>query len=648
MFGKRRPLDSIPTGLITKLAGMLQKDRKALEEARSLSSWMSCGISRVKVTEEDVRSLCPELGSSFKIQGWSILVQGADGLWRTQDVPYTLSLSSLRSSLLYLKSFQNPLPKDQEVTVQLDCHPSLYSAVLSSLPFCHWEVIQSSLIIRLRSVFMFQLGIPCKLVTLGMGNPTTSFGRGSFSCMVRFVRGQDRCSCLTFDSASILCQPNFSPCCDKGCGFSFNSPLGRRFTRFPGASFGVSVFPCDVHRLRSLMWELEGRKLRRKKVRQFVSDFLLKSSLHYYDTWESVLRGFGFPDYESFAREWSSALDRPPDLKRVPIYLSIDPIQDVDFVPPSDDLSCCSHFFPDLRLSDSGDFLPFCSNPVPGCALWESSDPYSPQLGAREFQRLARVQPLDPILKRTFKKLKVFQRNYQIIWSDPNCLHSDTCGCSVSLRCLYPEASGQIFYSSQRTPRAQISDLVTQLDRYYTMGAVVKSISCDEKDFCWDYFRRVQALIRQVADPTHLSYLRHQRRKKWWISVLDGWVYCYTVEFLFSFPENSSDEVIKSYLVRTALDIKSTGVILSCFSSSFEIVRTPDFWSLQGRGSYAGVNFSGPSLVDVLLDMYKRGFVDDPSLTLKVQDICYSSCLTDGQRSELITKMVQVMQNPSL
>jgi len=648
----------MPPDLISRLAVVLQSDKKSYDEACSLTSWISCGISRVKLTEEDIRNVCPELGSSFRISGWNINVLCADDLWRSYDVPHKLSLMSLRSDLLYLKNFKNPVSSNPDVTVKIDCHPSLYSAIISCLPLCHWEIVQSSLCIRLRSVLLSSLGIPCSVVVCGMGNPTTSLGRGSFPCMLRFVRGQDRCSCLTFEPMGLLTFSHFSPCCSFGCGFKvlFSSSSLPRFTRFPGATFGLSVFPCDVHVLYKQRCDLERRGISWKKINRRTKNFLKSSSLHFYSTWEEVLKGFGFSSYHEFSREWSFSPSAPYNLPRVLPYDSLFPLVDFDLVQQPPDQEALSNIFPDLAIPDTGQSFSFSPlslgslvqyapiarlDPRPLCSSHQERDLFI----IRGLQRFVRTQTSHPSLKRLFKRSKTLCQGFTVSWSDPSCHHTDSCGCVITLDCLFPEFNGISFTSCRTLLSDQLSDLVNQMDSFLSGAPVIALELNQNKDSeSWHYFRRLQTVIRRVKNPMIYTFLRSQRRLRWSISVVDGWVYCYTSDFLFSFPEGASDIDIESNLYRTCGDVRSTGVILSSFVSSFDIIHTPDFWSLQGRGSFLGINFSGPRLVDLLLDMFKRGFYDDPCYVLESKHFYYSSCLTDGERSELISRMIQVMR----
>lgn len=88
----------------------------------------------------------------------------------------------------------------------------------------------------------------------------------------------------------------------------------------------------------------------------------------------------------------------------------------------------------------------------------------------RAVQRLVRTGTnICPALKKLFKKSKKMQRGFDIVWSDPNCTHSETCGCRLTLVGKTAELKDVSFKSSSPTIDGQYQDVIAQMNTFLTM-----------------------------------------------------------------------------------------------------------------------------------------------------------------------------------
>jgi len=53
-----------------------------------------------------------------------------------------------------------------------------------------------------------------------------------------------------------------------------------------------------------------------------------------------------------------------------------------------------------------------------------------------------------------------------ITWTNPNCHHSDACGCKVTVITKCPEFKGQTFTSTASTVQMQYDDVISQMNTF--------------------------------------------------------------------------------------------------------------------------------------------------------------------------------------
>jgi len=86
----------------------------------------------------------------------------------------------------------------------------------------------------------------------------------------------------------------------------------------------------------------------------------------------------------------------------------------------------------------------------------------TPDSDLRAVQKFVRKSSELPAeFKKLFKKKKLMQ-NFALEWTNENCVHSDTCGCRVTLKGLCADLKGRVFTSDAPTIQGQFADIIAR------------------------------------------------------------------------------------------------------------------------------------------------------------------------------------------
>lgn len=325
------PQKECPDDLLSRLGRMLRVDPKLCDHCFAYCSHITCGLSLVPFTKSDVLNLVPESEGRVRMNGMLIEVQGRDGLYRSMDRIFNTSMEALSRDVRTLLSVgvKPDVPKER-YTVRIAAKKDLFSAILSAIPVGEWSLEGEALLVSLSCQCLSFLAVPFEFVD-DAGNKNPFMGQGKLSCLVRFVRTQHRCVCLTFSDCRTLFGPRFSRLSELEAArldpVSFKKPAIH--SSCVHALKQGTFIPSEIHRLFSIkrFWSFAAvdefikstslsqfffvdrnlDELTLRKVKKSVQKNLygpngsasVLTSVHHF-----ILVSFGYWTYEDFCRDF--------------------------------------------------------------------------------------------------------------------------------------------------------------------------------------------------------------------------------------------------------------------------------------------------------------------------------------------------------
>lgn len=599
LFGSGKGMDSV----ISTLYAELSKDDRMFNEALLYVRDLSCGLTYVKFTSQDLIFVDPRLDGLLRNSDSGVEVRGQDDVFRLLRRSVNTSIKDAASDAYSLTRVG---VKSVDAILCFSQHSSLFSAILSTMPFAEWQISGRNLYVRVSSALRESVGVPSSVVSVELNNPSYSRGQGSLSCLLVYVRGGPRCSCLTFRSM-IPYYSKFSYCCEKRCGFlsqgsfSLCSEASSRF-RTSG------ILPCDIHRLFSGSSPLSLLSLSNAYADWLCTD-QTKSFTQY------VLSITGFTCYLEF----------------------------------------CSQYVPYYSIAKS------IVAPLPSVHLPLATT----HSGIRAFQRLVRLRSdLPPKVKKLFKKTKKLDK-FRLTFSS-NHDHSDSCFCRVSLRLdsyvfvsdrltitdQYHDILSQIQHSLSdfgEQPCGISNQIRQNVKKDCSQGGVIclevpslKSLclaasegrvvylgASDSKSF-HDLFRsklyyafRIQRLVRTSVH--HFCLYHRSFKKSRFLSEYIIGEHALVIGRFHSalfLKSSSDDQILDSISVGIPfLDAIACPGRPSTGRGSFELFRVGGSFAYVGLGSFSGMCFSG-SLDDIFYECMVRGFFSILQATYDEVPVC--------------------------
>jgi hypothetical protein len=344
------PSTECPSNMLFLLATMLRDDRRLQEQCFVYCSYLTCGLSVVPFTEADIHCVMPEAIGRTRYIAPYVEVEGRDGIYRSLNHIRNASFASLVSDVRsLLETGTVPVPVSQEVVIKVSSTKTLYSALLSVIPVGEWQIMGGDLIVRMAKEYLSRLYVPysfCSEAATGH----RFMGQGELSCLIRFVRTEYRCSCLTFSDCRLLFGQRFSRLSAQ-MGANLD-PDNFKQPDVPLFCSKNTFLPDDIHRLFSVkrFWSFAA-----------VSDFIRSSSLCQYfivdrdldelaikrarktvqlnlygpngkvtrlcDVHNFILNSFGYFSYQDFCKEYPE-LARLSDLHRCTPMCDLHPLND--------------------------------------------------------------------------------------------------------------------------------------------------------------------------------------------------------------------------------------------------------------------------------------------------------------------------------